>query len=398
MWHREPVPSPSTAPADPSAYRRRLEGLVGIPATEGNRIDILRNGDEIFPAMLEAIKAAEHTIDLLTFIYWDGSIGAEFAEALAARAQDGVRVRVLLDALGARKVHHGWIKLMQDHGVQVAWFRPLRTPRFWHWEHRTHRKVLVCDEAVGFTGGVGIADEWTGDARHAGEWRDTHFRVTGPAVDGLRAAFVDNWAETARPVWEEGVDRFPDQPQPGSSAVMVVRGEAESGWSDITTLVRALLVMAESRIRIQTAYFAPDPATRDLMADAAQRGIDVQLLVPGPHADKRFVQLTGERDYTALLEAGVRIAAFQPSMLHTKIMTIDRTVACIGSANLNSRSLAQDEEVDLAVFDPEVTGVLDDHFDDDWSRSEVLDVGRWKRRSAVQVGMERVTASVAWFI
>jgi cardiolipin synthase len=393
VWHRDAVPSPSA-----DHYRRRLEGLVGIAATEGNHVEVLRNGDEIFPAMLEAIRAAEHTIDLLTFIYWDGTIGAEFAEALTDRAQAGVRVRVLLDALGARRINRDWTQRMESCGVHVGWFRPLKTPRFWHWEHRTHRKVLICDEEVAFTGGVGIADEWTGDARHEGEWRDTHFRVTGPAVDGLRAAFVDNWAELGRGIWEEGIDRFPDQPRAGDSAVMVVRGEAQSGWSDITTLVRALIRMAEGRVRIATAYFAPDEVTRDLLAEAAGRGVEVQILVPGPHADKRFVQLTGERDYQTLLDAGVAIATFQPSMLHTKIMTVDGTVACVGSANLNSRSLALDEEVDLVVLDAAVTGELDGHFDEDWERSEVLEAGRWRRRSPVQLGMERVMASVAWFI
>jgi cardiolipin synthase A/B len=384
---------------DPTAsYRRRVEGLLGVAATEGNRIDVLRNGDEIFPAMLEAIRSATRTIDFLTFIYWDGEVGAELAEALAHRAQEGVRVRVLLDSLGARRINREWITRMDRCGVDVGWFRPLRTARIWHLEHRTHRKVLICDETVAFTGGVGIADEWTGDARDASEWRDTHFRVRGPAVDGLRAAFVDNWAELGRPVWEEGIDRFPEQEQPGSATVAVIRGEAESGWSDITTLVRALLVMAERRVRIATAYFAPDAHTRELMAEAAQRGVEVQLLVPGPHADKRFVQLTGESDYGTLLDAGVAIAAFQPSMLHTKIMTVDAMVSVIGSANLNSRSLARDEEVDLAVFDEEVTGVLDTHFEEDWTRSEVLENGRWARRSPVQRGMERVMASVAWFI
>jgi cardiolipin synthase len=378
-------------------YRRHLEGLLGIAATEGNRIEALRNGDEIFPAMLDAIRGAERTIDLLTFIYWDGRIGEEFATALAARAEQGVRVRVLLDALGARRMRRTWIAHMEADGVQVAWFRP-PTARFWHWEHRTHRKVLVCDERVAFTGGVGIADEWLGDARHVGEWRDTHFRVTGPAVDGLRAAFVDNWAETDGSVWDDDVDLFPEHERTGTSVVQVVRGEAESGWSDITTLVRALLRLSQRRVRIATAYFSPDEETRELLAETARRGVAVQVLVPGPHADKRFVQLAGEDDYTYLLEAGVDIAAFQPSMLHTKIMLVDDVVACIGSANLNSRSLAHDEEVDLAVFDPSLVAVLNGHFDEDWGRSEDVDLTRWRRRPAYQRGLERVVNLAAWFI
>jgi cardiolipin synthase len=184
----------------------------------------------------------------------------------------------------------------------------------------------------------------------------------------------------------------------GSSVVQVIRGEAESGWSDITTLVRALLRLSQERVRIATAYFSPDPETRQLLEETARRGVEVQLLVPGPHADKRFVQLTGEDDYATLLDAGVAIAAFQPSMLHTKIMLVDRAVACIGSANLNSRSLAFDEEVDLVVFDPEVTAVLDGHFDQDWARAIEIDRDRWRRRSPLQRGKERVMTAAAWFI
>jgi cardiolipin synthase len=282
-------------------------------------------------------------------------------------------------------------------GVQVEWFRPLKDVRVWHWEHRTHRKVLICDELVAFTGGVGIADEWTGDARGPGEWRDTHFRVTGPAVDGLRAAFVDNWAETRNPVWDS-FDRFPEHERAGEAPVMVVRGEAESGWSDITTVVRSLLGMASKRVRIATAYFAPDPRTLEMLCECAGRGVEVQVLVPGPHADKRFVQLAGEAEYRTLLDAGIGIACFQPSMLHAKIMVVDDIVSCIGSANFNTRSLALDEEVNLVVFDEDLAGVLDRHFDDDWERSEEIDLARWRNRNVLQRGMERATGLAAWFI
>ncbi len=245
--------------------RRTLEGVLGVPATEGNAVDVLRNGDEIFPAMLEAIERAEHTIDFLTFIYWEGEIGTAFARALADRARAGVRVRVLLDALGARTMDRGLLDLMADHGVQVQWFRPLSRLRPGQLNHRTHRKVLIVDEALGFTGGVGIADEWRGDARDPSEWRDTHFRFRGPIVDGLRAAFLDNWAETEPVLFEEGVDRFPVQPQVGPSVAQVVRGAAQTGWSDVATLIRSLLALARERVRITTAYFVPDEETSELL-------------------------------------------------------------------------------------------------------------------------------------
>ena len=379
-------------PTQLEEYRRALEGLLGVPATEGNRIDVLRNGDEIFPAMLDAIAQATSTVDFLTFIYWEASIGEEFAEALSDRAENGVRVRVLLDALGAHRMDRRLIDRMSEAGAQVEWFRPVANVRFWDTNHRTHRKVLICDEAVAFTGGVGIADEWRGDARNPAEWRDTHFRLRGPAVDGLRAAFVDNWAEVGGSIMDRAVDRFPKQPQCGSSTVQVVQGAAEVGWSELATVVRALLLLARRQVRVTTAYFVPDEETCELLCDTAGRGVDVQLLLPGPHADKRFVQLAGEAQYQALLDAGVKVWEFQPSMLHAKVMTVDGVVANIGSANFNARSLRKDEEVNLVVFDPEVVEVLDAHFEDDRERSEPIDLSQWEDRGLGQRVKETATS------
>jgi cardiolipin synthase len=384
----------SDNPAGVHRYRRALEGLVGIPATEGNQVEVLRNGDEIFPAMMEAVRAATHTIDFHTFIYWEGSIGKEFAETVAERAGAGVRVRVLLDAAGAHTIDPQIVPMMEEAGAQVEWFRPLSPINFWQTNHRTHRKVLICDEDVAFTGGVGIADEWRGDARDASEWRDTHFRVRGPVVDGLRGAFVGNWAETGRPLFEPGVDRFPEQPRAGDSVVQVVRGMSETGWSDITTVVRSLLELAERRVRIATAYFMPDDRTLQLLCETAQRGVEVELLLPGPHRDKRFCQLASESEYEPLLEAGVGVYAFQPTMLHTKVMTVDGMVANVGTANINSRSLSLDEEVNLVVFDAQVVGVLDAHFDDDLARSQALDPAQWADRGLVQRAKEQVARAV----
>jgi cardiolipin synthase A/B len=370
-------------------FRRALEGILGVPATEGNEVDVLRNGAEIFPAMLEAIRGAEHTIDLLTFVYWRGEVGSEFAEALSERARAGVRVRVLLDAWGAHPIDHDLVTAMEEAGVRVRWFRPLARIQVHRMNHRTHRKVVVVDESIGFTGGVGIADEWSGDARNEGEWRDTHFRVRGPAVDGLRAAFLDNWIEADDGLFEASVDRFPEQPQPGSTIVQAVRGASESGPSDINTLFLALLQLAEERVRIVTAYFVPDTRLTECLCEAAERGIRVEILLPGPHADKRFVQLAGEAAYERLLECGVKIWNFQTSMLHAKIMTVDGVVANVGSANLNARSKELDEEINLVAFDPELVRVLDDQFDEDLERSEAVEPGRWRKRSVPRRVVQR---------
>ncbi|HET9722453.1 MAG TPA: phospholipase D-like domain-containing protein [Actinomycetota bacterium] len=373
-----------------ATLRRTLEGIIGVPATEGNDVEVLRNGDAIFPAMLDAIGEARHTIDFLTFVYWRAEIGTAFAEALADRARAGVRVRVLLDGWGCRSIERSLLALMEEAGIQIRWFRPLTRLQLHKANHRTHRKVLIVDEAVGFTGGVGIADEWQGDARNENEWRDTHFRVRGPAVDGLRAAFLDNWIETDDVMFDQTIDRFPHQPQTGSTLIQCVRGASETGWSDISTLFLALLQLARERIRITTAYFVPDTELTERLCAAADRGVEVEILVPGPHADKRFVQLAGESSFERLLDRGVRIWRFQPSMLHAKIMTVDGLVANVGSANLNARSTELDEEINLVAFDADLVRTLDAQFDEDLDRSEPIEAGRWAGRSVAQRVSERV--------
>jgi cardiolipin synthase A/B len=361
-------------------YRRALEGLLGTPATEGNLVEVLRDGIEIFPAMLDAIQRAERTIDFLTFVYWQGEIAERFGDALAERARSGVRCRVILDSLGARHVDNEVVEAMRDAGVLVHWFRPLvgTDPG-----HRTHRKVLICDEMVAFTGGVGIADEWDGSSDDGTGWRETQIQVRGPVVDGLRAAFVDDWIDAGHELFDEH-DRFPDQPQDGAVTAMIVRGESEHGWNDVAMLRRALLALARERVRITTAYLAPDASMLEALRETAKRGVQVQLLVPGPQTDKEIARLAAERVYDDLLEAGVELHEFQPTMIHAKVMTVDGLVSVVGSANLNTRSLCHDEEVDVVVFDEDVTALLDRHMDDDLERSDPVQPSEWNQRSPLR--------------
>jgi len=373
------------------AARRMLEGIIGVPFTEGNTVSILRNGDEIFPDMLEGIAGAEHTIDFLTFVYWSGEIGTRFAETLSERASAGVRVRLLLDSWGAHPIDRSLVDEMQTAGVHLEWFRPLRKFEPHKMDHRTHRKVVLVDESIGLTGGVGIADEWQGDARDASEWRDTHFRVQGPCVDGLRAAFLDNWLECDDTMYEEGVDRFPRQEQAGDSVIQCVRGASEAGMSDISTAFNALLRLADERVRIATAYFVPDEEMTRRLCETADRGVTLQVLLPGPNADKRFVQLAGEAEFAELLDHGIQIAYFQPSMLHAKVMTVDGIIAMVGSANVNARSTERDEEINLIILDDDVTATLDAQFDDDLRRSERVTRDEWEDRSITQRVKEGLT-------
>jgi cardiolipin synthase A/B len=374
---------------DPIRTRRMLESVLGVSASSGNRIDVLKNGDEIFPAMLDAIDAAERSIDFLTFIYWNGEVGEQFAEHLAARARAGVRVRTLLDAAGAWELDTSLVDMMKEAGCDVRWFRPIKARGAMQANNRTHRKVLICDEAVAFTGGVGIADEWRGDARDENEWRDTHFRVIGPATSGLRGAFFDNWAETGTDLVDAGVDLFPELPGDGPLDVQVIKGVAEAGNSDVWNLFRVLIDCAEDCIRICTAYFTPDDEIVRRLTDASERGVQVQVLVPGPHADKRFVQVASEAGFEDLLDAGIRICTYQPSMLHAKVMTIDGSLSVVGSANFNRRSTEYDDEVVMVIFDDDLTALLDSHMDEDLKRAEPIDLEDWQQRGLLQRIEER---------
>lgn len=346
------------------AIRQSLEALLGVPFTEGNSVQILNNGVEIFPAMLRAIEAAEHSVDFLTFVYWQGDIAVRFAHTLAAKAREGVRVRVLLDALGAMGMSRSLIRVMETNGVDIDWFRPPVRWRLWHSDNRTHRKVLICDGKVGFTGGVGIAQQWEGDARDPSEWRDMHFRIEGPAVHGLQAAFVENWAETGRPVTTDGLDIEPLAPA-GPLSIQVLRTAASIHWSDIATLTQALISSARQRVRIATAYFVPNGEARRLLLDAVDRGVNVEIMMPGRYTDHRTVELAAHEDLRALLDGGVTLWSYEKTMLHSKIMTVDGEVATIGSANFNHRSMSKDDELALTVLDPAFAAVLDDCFERD---------------------------------
>ncbi|MGZ4631670.1 MAG: phospholipase D-like domain-containing protein [Actinomycetes bacterium] len=380
---------------DPLAQvlRRRLEVIIGTPFTEGNALTVLRNGDQIFPAMLDAIRGAQSTVDLMTFVYWRGDIAVEFAAAMSERARAGVRVRLLIDALGGRLIEQSLVDDMDSAGVQVEWFRKPLVKSPFKSNHRLHRKVCVVDGRVGFTGGVGIAEEWCGDARNEGEWRDTHLRVEGPAVDGLQSAFIQDWAETGRPLYDER-DEFPEQPQQGSSTVQIVRGSASLGWDDMQSAFHVMLDSAQERLRLATAYFAPDDDFLDTLCAAPARGVEVDLLLPGPHADKRVCQLASEAAYARLVDCGVRVWTFQPAMMHAKVMTVDGVAAVVGSSNFNRRSLDHDEEVVLIALDTELAATLDGHLDDDFARSRQIDLSRWQNRSTPQKVLEKATRPI----
>jgi cardiolipin synthase len=383
----EPTCPDGSAGAELHRLRRGLESLIGIPATDGNQVTVLRNGSEVFPAMLEAIAGAERTVDLLAFQLGTGDVVGEFVDALSERAEAGVRVRVVLDAIGSRKLDPDRLDALRQSGAEVEVFRPLTDRRFWQHENRTHRKVLVVDQRIGFAGGVNISAEWEGDAAHPGEWRDTHLRIEGPAVDGLNAAFSTDWIGAGRPATELDAV-FPDQPRAGTSTVQIVRGEPSTAWSDVANTFAALLTLATRRVRIATAYFAPSSRFTRLLCAAGERGVDVEVMVPGDNAHSRIVQLAAEAQFEKLMAAGVRIWSYAPTMMHAKIILVDDLVACVGSANFDRRSMKLNHELEAIVLDPSIVAELDRHYEDDVARSELIEAATWAERGTPQRALE----------
>ena len=359
---------------------RALEHATGGYFISGNDIDVLRNGEEIFPAMLEAITEARQTIDLATYVYWTGAIADRFAKTLAARAREGVKVRVLLDAFGAKPMALKLREEMAEAGVEVRWFRPLSTWRFWRTDKRMHRKILICDGSLGFTGGVGIADEWEGDARNPDEWRDTHIALRGPLTSALAAAFLDNWYEAGE--WSRATPAGDARESRGDISAMVLRSSTSIAWNDIATALRCMIANADSHICITTAYFNPDATLVELLLHAHRRGVKVQLLLPGEHTDSRLSQLAGQPALEPLLQEGVNVWLYQKTMLHAKIMTVDGHLSCVGSANFNHRSLMKDEECCLIIDDVSIAAELDRDFQHDCDGALKVDPASWTTRGA----------------
>lgn len=373
------TPRGAKHPTPRTALERTLEYALGQHFLPGNQVTVLRNGDEIFPAMLGAIEEAEHTIDMLTFVYWQGDIADRFAHALSRKARSGVRVRLLLDAVGSDEMPDDLLDQMSEAGVDIQVLRHPVTWRVWRITHRTHRKVLLCDETIGFTGGVGIAEEWTGDAKNPNEWRDTHLRIEGPAVVGLQGAFMGNWIEGRRDA-ELDVGPAPALMEDGPVRMMTLRSTASVSWSDVATAMWTLLARAEHRLRITTAYFVPDERTAELLAERARAGLEVDILVPGPHTDARVCQLARASVVAPLLEAGVRIHRYQPAMMHAKVLLVDDHLALVGSPNVNHRSLQQDDECCVLMAGGDIIETLDAQFDEDVSRSVPADLDAWEDR------------------
>ena len=363
-------------------FVRAAEALTGAPISEGNDVELLINGDRIFPAFLETIRSAERTLCALTYVYWRGDIAREVAAAISERARAGVECNVIVDALGAAKMDLSLVRDMEDAGVRVIRFRPPKPYALRRLANRTHRRALIADGHVGMTGGVGIASEWEGDAEDADHWRDTHVRVRGPVVRGLQGAFAESWLEATGEVLA-GDGYLPDlEPLENGGRMQLVRSSAGVGDTNIEALYYLAIASSSRTLDITAAYFVPRPAFVEALTKAADRGVAVRILVPGPHTDKEFVRIAGRAAYEQLLEAGVRLFEYQPTMLHAKTMVVDGTWASVGTVNFDNRSFQLHDEVTLCVWDEEFASLLTEAFEADLERSEEIDPARWKDRGA----------------
>ncbi|WP_284615939.1 phospholipase D-like domain-containing protein [Aquabacterium humicola] len=378
---------------DDAQFRRVMGVLLGPQMLDGNRAEVLLNGDAIFPAMLAAIRGARRTITFETYIYWSESIGREFADALIERARGGVRVHVLLDWLGSVKMESRYLEQMQAAGIEIERFHE---PHWWNlprMNNRTHRKLLVIDGTTGFTGGVGIADKWRGRAQDPDHWRDTHFRVEGPVVAQMQAVFVDNWTKATGRVLH-GEAYFPALSPRGESAAQMF-SSSPSGGSESMHLMYLLAVTAATRsIHLSSSYFVPDDLMTQALAAAARRGVQVRIIVPGPDIDTDIVRRASRARWGPLLEAGATIAEYQPTMFHCKVLVVDALMVSVGSTNFDNRSFRLNDEANLNLIDAAFARRQIEVFEQDFRQSRPVTLQAWRHRPLKEKALEHVAS---WF-
>jgi cardiolipin synthase A/B len=354
-----------------------VASLVGTAVESGDEYLVLRNGDEVFPAMLDAIRRAERRIIFESFIYEEGVVGNQFTAELLAAARRGVTVRIVLDAFGA-KLTRASVDSLTNAGVEVRWFNPITVWSLEETNYRTHRKVLVVDGRIGFTGGIGLADHWRGNAENVDHWRDTQFRVIGPGVRALEAAFYENWLESGG---RSAPALDPEQPGHGNAHSVVLWSNPTGGASNVKLLYLLSIASARQRIDIQSPYFILDESSRWVLSEARKRGVRIRIVTDGEITDAKPVKYSSREGYQQLLDWGVEIYEYQPTMMHVKAMIVDDVWSVFGSANFDNRSFELNDELTVAAADTQLARDLTRDFDEDLSNSQRIDPERWNERS-----------------
>ena len=365
--------------SDDGEFRRSLSSLLGPQIVEGNKVQTLLNGEQIFPSMLAAIRAAQSTITFETYIYWSGSIGREFVDALTERARAGVRAHVLLDWVGSLKMEQALVDEMKQAGIEVVRFHKPHWSNLNKLNNRTHRRLLVVDGRIGFTGGVGIADQWRGQARNPEEWRDSHFRVEGPVVAQMQAVFLDNWMRATGRVLH-GDAYFPALKPAGDLAAQMFSSSPSGGSESMQLMYQLAITAAKHRIELANSYFVPDEMTIQILADAARRGVKVRVIVPNGHIDSEVVRKASRGSWGPMLQAGIEIAEFQPTMFHVKSLVVDGLFSSVGSTNFDNRSFRLNDEANLNVLSREFGAIQQRVFDQDWTWARRISLAEWQAR------------------
>ncbi|MEO8022993.1 phospholipase D-like domain-containing protein [Polaromonas sp.] len=375
--------------ADPQ-FMRAMGGLLGPGISAGNKVTELLNGDQIFPSMLQAIHRASRSITFETYIYWSGDIGKQFADALSERARAGVKVLVLLDWVGSSKIDESFLQEMEAAGVQIRKFHKPHWYNLARMNNRTHRKLLVADGKVGFTGGVGIAPNWTGSAQDADHWRDSHFRVEGPVVAQMQATFLDNWLKVTGEV-KHGEDYFPPLQVAGSSGAQMFSSSPSSGSESMQLMYHLAITAADQSIDLSMAYFVPDDLSRKLLLDALGRGVRLRLIAPGKITDTETVRAASRSTWGPLLAAGAEIYEYQPTMYHCKVMIVDRRMVSVGSTNFDNRSFRLNDEANLNIYDATFAARQTVVFEQDLARAHRVSLEEWQNRPLREKLRERLT-------
>ena len=372
-------------------FAHELGAMLGPAMLGGNRVQVLKNGDQIFPPMLQAIRSAQTTITFESYIYWSGDIGKEFADALAERARRGVKVHVLLDWVGSAKMDESLMTGMRAAGVQVQRFHPPTWNHLGRLNNRTHRKILVTDGRTAFTGGVGIAPHWTGNAQDPDHWRDTHFQVEGPVVAQMQSVFLDNWIKATGDVLH-GPTYFP-LIAPMGTQVAQMFSSSPTGGSESMQLMYLLAITAATRsIDLSASYFVPDEMMLRTLIDAVKRGVKLRIIVPGEHIDSEIVRSASRASWGGLLAAGAYIAEYQPTMFHTKVMTVDQVLVSVGSTNFDNRSFRLNDEATLNVMDSAFAAQQTQIFEDDMKLARQITFDQWRNRPLKEKLAERLAS------
>ncbi len=385
--HPAVYPMEADLDVDSMEFQNTIEGVTGMPFVPGNHVTIYNNGDEFYPAMLDAIESAQRSITMEQYIYWDGEVGRRFAEAFAEKARQGVQVKLLLDAIGSATLGGEIFGILAAGGCQLAWFRPIHWYTLHRANRRDHRKSLIVDGRIAFTGGAGLADHWLGSAADQHEWRDIQVALTGPAALAQQSGFALNWLETTGEILSG--ERFFPEPrsetgEDGGVKVQTILSSPALGAGTVGTMYLAAVQCAKRELLIANPYFIPDPRVIDMLAAARRRGVAVKLMLAGEHIDAWWARHSGVRLYGRLLEAGVEIYEFRPTMLHQKTMLVDGVWATIGTANFDNRSFAMNEETNLCFHDRSIAEELRAIFTADLKRCDRIDFAVWRRRGLWQ--------------